>query len=368
MNVTVKPPNRNIIESISLLLLFVALLFALYDVLSAFFGILTFALIFAVSFAKAFEQLCKILKGRRKLSAFIYSLLLIAMIALPLIYLISALSTHVKEAAHLVETIKNEGLPPLPEWIRNLPMVGTEISELYDKFQSSPKETIRLYEQQIRFALQHIVMGGAGILGVGLQFIAGIIISAIFLVKKDSVLHPVKQTLQHLLGEKDGVTLLDTTGQAIRGVSIGVMGTALIAAIISWIGLVIAGIPFALGLSALIFFLVVIQLGPLVVWIPLVIWAFVDAHTGTAIFLVIWGVVLTVGDTILKPVLIARSGKLPFLVLFLGVIGGLAAWGFTGMFKGAIIMAVFYKLFTSWLESKNTVITTTVENPDVSGL
>ncbi|MES1249501.1 MAG: AI-2E family transporter YdiK, partial [Chitinophaga rupis] len=68
------------------------------------------------------------------------------------------------------------------------------------------------------------------------------------------------------------------------------------------------------------------------------------------------GVVLLLIDGFLKPILIAKSGgKLPFLVLFLGVIGGLAAWGFTGMFKGAIILAVFYTLFTSWLEKKNTL-------------
>ena len=68
----------------------------------------------------------------------------------------------------------------------------------------------------------------------------------------------------------------------------------------------------------------------------------------------VYGIILLIIDGLLKPLLIAKSGRMPFLVLFLGVIGGLAAWGFTGMFKGAIILSVFYTLFNSWLERRTT--------------
>jgi predicted PurR-regulated permease PerM len=112
------------------------------------------------------------------------------------------------------------------------------------------------------------------------------------------------------------------------------------------------GIPFSLGIAAFVFFLVIIQVGPLPVWIPLVLWLFLQGHTGWGIFMLVWGVALLVLDSLVKPLLIAKSGKLPFLVLFLGVIGGMVAWGFTGMFKGAIILAVFYTVFTKWLERK----------------
>jgi predicted PurR-regulated permease PerM len=163
--------------------------------------------------------------------------------------------------------------------------------------------------------------------------------------------------MQHLLGKRDGLSLLRATAQAIKSVSIGVMGTAFIASIISWVGLLIAGIHYAYAvlLAALIFFLVLLQLGPLLVWVPLVIWTASQGHTGMTIFLIIYGILLLIIDALLKPVLLAKSGgKIPFLVLFLGVVGGLAAWGFTGMFKGAIILAVFYTLFNSWLE-KSTI-------------
>jgi len=144
---------------------------------------------------------------------------------------------------------------------------------------------------------------------------------------------------------------VNATGRAIKGVAVGVMGAAFMVALFAWIGFAIAGIPFAIGLAALTFFLVVIQLGPLLVWLPVVLWLAARGDTGWAIFIGIYGATVLMGiDNILKPVLIARSGRLPVLVLFLGVIGGMAAWGFTGMFKGAIILAVFYTILHSWLD------------------
>lgn len=345
--------SRTIIETVLVLLLLLTLMLALYEVLRVFFGILTFALIFSVSFAAPFEKLVKWLGGRRQLAAVVYSIVLCTLIALPLIYIIGTLRSHVRDAIQLINDAKANGLPTIPKWLSGLPFVGNEVDAFWQELQDSPKETIARHEEHIRAALRHILQSGAGMLGTILQFMAGIIISAFFLVSGQKALYPVKAAAQRLLGRRDGLTLLQATTQAIKGVSIGVMGTALIASIISYIGLMIAHAPFPLALSALIFFLVVIQLGPLIVWIPLIVWAAIQGHTGMMIFLIIYGAALLLIDAVLKPILIAKSGgKIPFLVLFLGVVGGLAAWGFTGMFKGAIILAVFYTVFNSWLGKK----------------
>jgi len=348
---------RSIIETVLVLLLLLTLMLALYNVLKVFFGVLAFALIFSVSFAAPFEWLARLAGNRRKLAAFIYSILLIAVIAVPCIYIFATIRNHIREAIHWLEQIKTNGLPSLPGWIQKLPIVGDEIVSFWQQLQDSPKETLARHEAQIRMALRHILTRGVGAIGTVIQFILAIIISAFFLVSGDKILTPIKLTVQHLLGRRDGLLLLGATTQAIKSVYIGVMGTALIAAIISWIGLAIAGISFSLILAALIFFLVLIQLGPLLVWVPVVIWAAVQGHTGMTIFLIIYGIALLIIDAFLKPILIARSGgKIPFLVLFLGVIGGLAAWGFVGMFIGAIILAVFFTVFNSWLKKKNTAM------------
>lgn len=351
-----RPASKNMIESILVLLLLLALLLALYDVLRLFFGVLTFALIFSVSFHHLFERMVIWLKGRRKLAATLYAVALVAIIALPVTYFIAALSGHIREAIHWIGNVKENGLPELPDWLVNMPYIGSDVTDFWEHLQESPRETLstNIHEQQVRMVLHHVISSGAGILGAAGQLIIGIIISAFFLVGGEKAVKPIRATAQHLLGHKDGASLLNATTMAIKGVSIGVMGTAFITGIVAFIGLKIAGIPFALGLAALVFFLVVIQIGPLVVWIPLIIWMGVQGHTGMTLFLIIYGAAMLIGEAILKPLLIARSGKLPFLVLFLGVIGGMAAWGFTGMFKGAIIVAVFYTVFTSWLERKDT--------------
>ena len=354
MNKAFHPLSRDTIETVIVLLLLLALMIALYDVLKAFFGIFTFAIIFSVSFARPFERLVKVLNNRRTLAAVIYSVTMIILIGLPLTFLFCAFSSHIRDAGVWVNNVKENGLPPLPLWIAKLPIVGDNLETLRLQLQENPKEVIALHQTQINSFLRHLLTSGVGILGATFQFIAGIIISALFLAKGQKILVPLKATMQHLLGARSGLSLLEATAMAVKGVSIGVMGTAFIAAIISWIGLAIAGIPFSLGFAALIFFLVVIQIGPLVVWIPLVIYMLSGGHTGVAIFLVIYGIILLAVDAVVKPVLIARSGgKLPFLVLFLGVVGGVAAWGFTGMFKGAIILAVFYTVFTTWLQKKS---------------
>jgi predicted PurR-regulated permease PerM len=354
LNKSIQTGSRNMVEAILVVILLVSLMLALYDVLKVFFGILTFALIFSVSFAAPFEWLSRVLGGRRTLASVIYTLVLITIVALPLVFIISALRHHVKDAIVWMNDIRANGLPPLPGWITNLPLVGEDIATFWQQLQSSPRETIATHGEPIRMAMRHVLTSGAGIVGTALQFVVGIIISAFFLVAGEKALAPIKSTMQHLLGKRDGLSLLKATSLAIKSVSIGVMGTAFIAAIISWIGLLIAGVHYAVLLSAVIFFLVLIQLGPLLVWVPLVIWTASQGHTGMTIFLIIYGIALLAIDAVLKPILLAKSGgKMPFLVLFLGVVGGLAAWGFTGMFKGAIILSVFYTLFNSWLEKSN---------------
>jgi predicted PurR-regulated permease PerM len=354
MNKILPNDSRSIIETILVLLLLLLLFLALYDVLRVFIGVLTFALIFSVSFFGPYERLVRLLGNKRSLGALVYSILLIAIIALPVTYIVSEVRGHIRDAIKVVGDVKANGIPPLPRWAANLPLVGEDLASFWQQLQDSPKDAVAHHSEQVRMLLRHALASGVGILSTALQVVLGIIISAFFLAAGERMILPIRSTTEHLLGRKDGDSLLAVITQAIKGVSIGIMGTAFIASVIAWIGLAIAGVPYSLVLAGLVFFLVLIQLGPLFVWVPLVVWAAVQGHTGMTIFLIIYGAALLLIDGLLKPILIARSGgKIPFLVLFIGVIGGLAAWGFTGMFKGAIILSVFYTLFTSWVDKRS---------------
>jgi len=356
MNTFNTDQRRSTIETALVLLLLLILLSALYTVLSIFLGVFTYAIILAVAIHPLFEKLARLLGGKRKLAAFIYALLLIGIVALPFVYLINELANLIQGSQAYIADAKANGLPPLPGWIAGLPVVGENISSSWQKLQNDP-DAIHLYEPKIRAVLTRLLGGGLGVVGAGLELVLGIIISAIFLNSGTKILNPIYTLMKRMVGENDGPALVDASGRAVKGVAIGVMGTAFIAGIAAWIGFSIAGISIAGALAAITFFFVVIQLGPLFVWLPVAIWLGSQGETGMAIFTTIYGIIVLMGiDNILKPVLIAKSGKLPILVLFLGVIGGMAAWGFTGMFKGAIILAVFYTLFNSWLKPKTEVV------------
>ncbi len=352
MNKASNTRQGNIIERVLVVFLLLALLVALYTVLHLFFGVLTFALVFAISFEDFYEGLVKRIKNKRKTGAFLYALLLIIILAVPLSFLFSSLSRNVKPVVEWVNYVKVHGLPPLPQSVADIPLAGKQIAKLWDQYHDDPKQIISDYGHQVQILSEKALTSGLSILETMLDIIIGIIVSAFLLVKQNEIINAILLPLERLLGKRSGQSLLDAIAMAIRGVSIGVMGTAFIAALLSFAGLEIAGVQFSVALAAVVFFLVVLQVGPLPLWIPLVIWMGTQDHPGKVVFLIIWGVLLLAVDAVVKPILIGKSGgKLPFLVLFLGVVGGLAAWGFTGMFKGAIILAVFYTVYNSWLKN-----------------
>ncbi len=340
--------NRNPIEYALILLMFLAIIYATYNTLSAFLGIFTFALIFSVAFSSLFEIVTRSLGGRRKLVAFIYALVLLTIVALPFVYLINAIGEYAHKTQVVVAEIRNHNVPPLPEWLGGLPYVGEKISGVWASLEKDPETTLSLYEPQIKAFLQRLLSTGGGILTTGLELVVGIIISAVLLFMGEKALKPVQLFFSKLLGDVNGNAMIDASGKAINGVAIGVMGTALIEAALAWIGFAIAGIPAASGLAAVMFMFAVVQLGPLPVQIPVIIWLASKGENGWAIFMGIWLVILFVVDNVIKPILIGKSGKLPILVLFFGVVGGMGAWGFTGMFKGAVVLAIMYTMFRSW--------------------
>ena len=362
MNTINQNKQRGFIETALALVLLLILLFELYKVLGVFAGVFTYAIIFSVSFAGLFESLARLVANKRGLAAFIYALILIAVIAMPFYYIISSLVGYATGLQQWITDVKVNGVPALPAWVEGVPFAGKKTTVFWGQLQADPAATLATYEPKIKAILQGLVFGGAGMIGAVLEFVVGIIISAVLLANGQKAVQPLYAVMKRLVGESSGPPLVDATGRAVKGVAVGVMGTAFIAALFAWIGFIIAGIPFAVGLAALTFFLVVIQVGPVLVFVPVAIWLFTTGETGWGIFIVVYTLAVMIPiDNIVKPLLIARAGKLPILVLFLGVIGGMVVWGFTGMFKGAIITAVFYTIINSWLGRKEPAVQASAE-------
>jgi predicted PurR-regulated permease PerM len=138
-------------------------------------------------------------------------------------------------------------------------------------------------------------------------------------------------------------------GNTVRGVVYGIIGTAVAQGILAGLGFGLAGVPAAALLGVLTFFLSAVPVGPPMVWIPATIWLFSQGKNGWGLFLLIWGMFVVSGiDNIIKPYLISHGSKIPFVIVFLGVIGGAMAFGLVGVFLGPTLLAVAYRVIEEW--------------------
>jgi predicted PurR-regulated permease PerM len=156
--------------------------------------------------------------------------------------------------------------------------------------------------------------------------------------------------ITRIAGER-GEHLLDLAGKTVRGVVYGILGTALVQAVMAGVGFLIAGVPGAALLGLLTFVLSVIPMGPPLVWIPATIWLFSQGSTGWGVFMLIWGLGVSSVDNVVKPWIISQGSNMPFILIFFGVIGGALAFGLIGVFLGPTLLAVTYRLIEDWFKS-----------------
>lgn len=342
-----------VIETMLALVLVLLLIAATFQVLRPFVGVFTYAVILATATSGLFERIVDGLNGRRRLAAVLFGAVAIAIIVVPAVYVSLAVVDFAQIVDGRLTAATAQGIPNLPEWIVGLPVLGAKATAAWQELQRDGFGALLQYQSQLVAAGRWLLTLSLGFVGAVAEIFFGVIVAAIMLASERRILPPASAVAARIAGTAGG-GLLDAAGRAVRGVAIGVIGTALLEGVLAWIGFAIAGVPHAAALAFVTFLLAVIQLGPLLVWLPVAIWLSSDGQMVWAVFTVVWGVVVLMAtDNIVKPVLIARSGRLPALLLFVGVIGGLAAWGFTGMFIGATTLAILWTVLQTWLGTRD---------------
>ena len=189
--------------------------------------------------------------------------------------------------------------------------------------------------------------GGLGMMIVHL--LLTLLITAILYLNGETAAQGVRRFARRF-GGAGGENTIQLTAQAIRGVALGVIGTAIIQAVFAGIGLAIAGVPYAAILTAIMVVLGIAQVGATPVLVPAVIWLYWTGHPGMGTFLLVWTVVTTAMDNFVRPMLIKTGVDLPLLLITAGVIGGLIAFGAIGLFVGPVVLAVSYTLLVAWIQ------------------
>jgi predicted PurR-regulated permease PerM len=281
----------------------------------------------------------------------------LAAVALVVLGILVIIVPSVLSAGSLVENVHwlSEGLsdgsleiPPPLSSVAEWPFIGAKLH----KFWSLAHHNLMAALTQLGPHLKPVAGGFlAALAGVGLgiaQFVISILIAGVFLASSSSGANAARTLATRLVGER-GPEFVDLSAATIRGVAQGIIGVALIQTVLVGIGLFVAGVPHASLWTALCLVVAVIQLPPLLVLIPVIIYMFSTGTMTAAVLFTIWSVLASGSDTFLKPILLARGLDLPMVVIFMGAIGGFMMSGFIGLFVGAVILALSYKLFMAWL-------------------
>jgi predicted PurR-regulated permease PerM len=300
--------------------------------------------------------------GKRWIATTIMTAALLLVFVAPFSAAIGTIVANAGEIVDWTNRLSHVKLPPPPEFVEKIPIIGQKAASVWreyaDKGSEELAEIVRPYAARVAswFVAE---VGNFGL--VTIQFLLTVVISAILYMRGDDTARWVRRFGRRLAGER-GDQVVRLAGQAIRGVALGVVVTALVQSVLGGIGLAIAGVPFAAMLTAVMFMLALAQIGPLPVLIGGLVWLWWQGDTGWFVALLVWTIVVGSLDNILRPILIKKGADLPLLLIFAGVIGGLFAFGLLGLFVGPVLLAVAYTLLDAWVsEEPDAGVPTSVE-------
>ncbi len=391
------------------------LLVVCFIVLKPFMSALMWAIILAYALYPMQRLFTRWFRGRRTIAACLVTLTISILVAGPIVLIGMSLAEDGKKLANATRTWFLAAPEEAPAWLSGLPVVGDEVEGYWKAFGEDKKRWMELLDQQVKAApaeestgpplegdeateeseidpladselveLADDALGGeltgeegaksshvivwigkslawartwllSAAKAVG-QAVTQVLFSAFlaffFLRDAEGLSKRLSVAVERLAGNR-GKHLIKVAGDTVRGVIYGILGTALAQAVVAGIGFWIAGVPGAVLLSVLVFLFAVVPFGPPIIWIPAVVWLFATDQIGMAIFLLIWGLaVISSVDNILRPFLISQGSKMPFALIFCGVIGGALAFGLVGVFLGPTVLAVAFRLIDEWSSGK----------------
>jgi predicted PurR-regulated permease PerM len=291
----------------------------------------------------------KSLGGRRAAAVAVMTLGLFLLFMIPLSMAVAAIARNAESIVALPDTVSNFRIPQPPDWLPDIPLLGGPASEEWRRLTTVGSGEIVAMLRPYARTMAEWFIGAAGGFGLGLMHILLTIAVAAILYAKGETAADWCRRFGRRLADARGEEVVVLAGMAIRGVALGVVVTALAQAVLTGIGLAIAGVPQAGLLAAVALLLCIAQLGPGLVIIPAVIWLFATDHTGAAIVLIVIGLPTVLLDNVLRPILIKRGADLPLLLILVGVIGGLLAFGLLGLFLGPVVLAITYTLLQNWI-------------------
>jgi predicted PurR-regulated permease PerM len=344
--------QRNDLTRTVLTVLFIGgLIASSFWVLRPFLGALVWATMIVAATWPAMLALERRAGGRRWVAVSVMSLLLLLVLIGPLSAALATLFSHADEIAEQARHLKDIQLPPPPAWLQGLPLVGERIASFWQNLATGGVQAlVVLVTPYLGVATRWLVTQAGGLGALMLQFVLTVIAcAALYARGEDAAGWALRFGAR--LGGAQGEHVIRLSGQAIRGVALGVVVTAIAQTLVGAIGLAIAQVPFTAVLTLLMFLMAVAQIGAALVVLAPALWLYWTGSPGMASFLLVVAVFVATMDNVLRPILIKKgAADLPLVLIFVGVIGGLISFGLVGIFIGPVVLAVTHTLLNAWVD------------------
>ena len=319
-----------------------------YLVLVPFISAIAWAAVLAVATWPLFDWMTK-RTGQPFTAATLMTLLILAVVVAPFVIVGATLAENAERMSHFFRAAVEAGPPDPPAWLANIPLVGDRAAAYWASF---AHDGTGLLNELKRFVdpLREFAFKAGAVVGEGLlQLTLSVLIAFFFFRDGEAIMARVRGAVSRISPTR-GLHMLGVAGATTRAVVYGILGTALAQGVLMAIGLLIVGIKAAPLLGLATFFLSPVPVGPPLVWIPAGLYLIFGAgETMWGIFLFAWGaLVVSSVDNVLKPMIISRGSDLPFMLVLLGVFGGVIAFGFIGVFLGPVLLALGFMLVKEW--------------------
>ena len=342
--------NHELIEDALPLLILLMIFFVAFRTLEPFLPAILWGIILSVSLAPLHSRLTHRLGDRRTLATLVLGLLMTLILILPIVGLSRALIAFIPDAIHWVSEVGAPSLLPEAQTaVAESPVQG-EVAKLWKELVADLQYIRNHYSDELRPIAFWLIGEGRLVGSFVLEFALGVILSTV-LLNRAHQLGLAFETFVSRVGGSFGKDLVVQAVQAIRSTVFGLLGSAGAQTAVAAVAYIVAGAPHWPILCLLTFILGLIQIGPILIWLPIAIWLWMGGQIGMSIFVVLWGLIAVgLTDNLVKTLVVSKGADLPAVLAFLGAIGGLITWGIVGLFLGPVIVAVCYQIARRWLQ------------------
>jgi predicted PurR-regulated permease PerM len=317
--------------------------------IAPFIGVMIWAVILAVAIYPLYVWLRARFGGRGWLASLLITLVALALVLGPTAALVMSFAESIQSLASGLEsgTIR---VPAPPDSVAGWPIVGEQLHRIWMLASTNLESTLQTYGPRLLPA-GNIALGKIAGLGISVLLFAVSVLIAAFLYGPGPRYAEDARHFARRISADRGAHFVDLAGATIRNISRGVIGVAVLQAIYAGIVLALFGVPGAGVIAFAVLLLCIVQIGPLLVVAPAIVWAWMTMDAGAAAGFTVALAPLLLIDNLLKPYLMARGLETPMLVIVIGVIGGTISYGLIGLFLGPVVLSVLYELMIAWIRT-----------------